>query len=648
MRMHRKNYLLPISVLLYLLTLLMLLSELDRQYYQVEKESIIKYSFRELFPHDTVRLQDLSRRVLLQHRSYQVPDAALVREWRSEAKGMLDGAGCVFRIRIVPNDQPELVVVEDAEKFDRLNDFHSTLFYRNFENVVSYEIAGEVGEPWVGLLSFHYTTPDRYPPITALSQRYRLWALLLFALVSAGYGLVVSKLILPIRHVVRRIDAASQSAPQLMTSPSTALEKAYNNLARDAVLLRVAQSLREASAGDSPIDRAALLAQIPSLVVASMGYRAALLFELTPGEDGSLEVSSCVPSTDGDSPVDYEAMCRQHMFATQTVDALSRGTPVVPEGIEDCVMCDLTLAEDHPRSTWLALFQSRGRKPGIEARDWHLETAGRLAEQLREVVAVFDLNRRHVRNASSRANISLARNLGHDLTNIIATYKLDIMTVNKILSAEKETDAPDPRRRMLADSVKGLLNNARLLQEVVDIYRSFSYINRPRYETVRVSALLDEIIGVFSLSLPGKAEVRRDYDESVPECTVEPRLLKLAVFNILTNAVDAIKRSGEPDGTITVATSADPQSGGVTIAIRDTGGGICNAEGQLASQSEIDNIFRYGVSTRTEDGGEGLGLNWVWTIVEEFHDGTVEARNHPDGGAEFVMKIGVKREDSDC
>ncbi len=45
-----------------------------------------------------------------------------------------------------------------------------------------------------------------------------------------------------------------------------------------------------------------------------------------------------------------------------------------------------------------------------------------------------------------------------------------------------------------------------------------------------------------------------------------------------------------------------------------------------------------------EDGGEGLGLSWVWTIVEEFHGGKVEARNHPMGGAEFVMRIGVTDE----
>jgi two-component system sensor histidine kinase HupT/HoxJ len=183
-----------------------------------------------------------------------------------------------------------------------------------------------------------------------------------------------------------------------------------------------------------------------------------------------------------------------------------------------------------------------------------------------------------------------------------------------------------------------------LLQEVVNIYRSFSYINRPRFETVQINTLLDEIIGVFSLSLPRKTVVQKHYAEALPACTVEPRLLKLAVFNIMTNAVDAMKRSGEAEGLITVTTQPDAATEGVCVAVRDNGTGIRNAEGHSASQAEIDSIFRYGVSTKTEGGGEGLGLSWVWTIVEEFHGGKVEARNHPEGGAEFMMKIGVTDE----
>jgi C4-dicarboxylate-specific signal transduction histidine kinase len=156
--------------------------------------------------------------------------------------------------------------------------------------------------------------------------------------------------------------------------------------------------------------------------------------------------------------------------------------------------------------------------------------------------------------------------------------------------------------------------------------------------------VLDEIIDVFALSLPASTVVRRDYREDLPECTVEPRLLKLVLFNLLTNAVAAIKQNADPErreGQITVSTRMDPESDRTCISVRDNGTGILNGEGETATQAEIDRIFRYGVSTKKEYGGEGLGLSWVWTIVEEFHNGRVEACNHADGGAEFLVFIGA-------
>jgi len=642
LRKRGTNVLLPLTFAVYLVTLLMLLSELDRQYYQREKESIIKYNFRELFPHETVRLQNLSGRILVRHEAGERVDGALEAAWREEARRMLEGPGCVFRIRIVPRDESALMVQQDRAKFAALNRWSNTLFYRNFQNVVSYEIAGAAGAPWIGLLSFHYTTPRGYAPIVALTNRYRLLALLVVTVVTAGYGLVVHKLILPVKRVLSHIDAAAGATPELMPTPSSLLEKGYNDLARDAVLLRVTESLRDAAAGDPGMNRSALLERIPPLVVDRLRYRGALLFDLSPDEAGKLEVSRCVRAADGAVDEADEAACRAHLLDPAHLAAMREGKAVPVGGARDCVFCDITQPDDSPQRSCLALFLPAGsRRADATAWDWQVETVARLAGHLREVVAVFDLNRRHVRNERSRANINLARNLGHDLTNIIATSKLDILTVSKILGADAAGGAaPDPRRELLNESMRGLLNNARLLQEVVNIYRSFSYINRPRFEAVRIDTLLDEIIDVFSLSLPSDTTLRRQYAPDLPACTVEPRLLKLAVFNVLTNAVDAIKRSGTAEGAITVATEEDAVRGGVRIAVRDNGPGILNAEGAAADQAEIDRVFRYGVSTKPEAGGEGLGLSWVWTIVEEFHEGGVQARNLPGGGAEFVMTIG--------
>ena len=634
LRRVRRDILLALSFVVYLVTLLMLLSELDRQYYQVEKESIIKYNFRELFPHETRELQAVSSKILVQHAAEGTIGEQLESEWRALTGPMLDGEGCVFRIRIVPKDEEQVLVECDDEKFRRMNRFANTLFYRDFENVVSYEIADAAGVPWIGLLSFHYTTPGNYAPIIALTNRYRLWGLLIFAAVTTGYVLVVGKLILPVKRVVGRIDAATTSPPKLMPKPSSLLERAYNDLARDAILLRVGQSVRNLAAENPTFDRSEILARVPGLLVELLEYRAALVCELTADDSGVLALSGCVGADDGGGRRDYEAYCRTHVFTRGNIQEVVDAPRHV---LDECVVCDISRPEDEGHRTCLVVFLTS------DGRDWHLETVDRLAEQLRETLAVFDLQRRHIRNERSRANINLARNLGHDLTNIIATSKLDIRTVIKVLEGMGGDAAEAPgKHRLLFDAANGLLDSTRLLQEVVNIYRSFSYINRPKFETVSVATVLDEIIEVFSLSLPAGIVVRREYADGLPVCTVEPRLLKLAVFNVLTNAVDAIKQNPDPEreeGVITVSTSTDASGDGVSIAIRDNGPGIRNEEGNTASQAEIDKIFRYGVSTKTEDGGEGLGLNWVWTIVEEFHRGRVDAQNHPDGGAEFSLWI---------
>jgi signal transduction histidine kinase len=72
------------------------------------------------------------------------------------------------------------------------------------------------------------------------------------------------------------------------------------------------------------------------------------------------------------------------------------------------------------------------------------------------------------------------------------------------------------------------------------------------------------------------------------------------------------------------------------IQIEDNGPGIRDSEGRLLSPAEIQSIFEYGYSTKSES-SEGLGLSWVRTIMRDFHDGKVSAENLPQGGARFSL-----------
>ncbi len=642
----RKNYLLVLSFFGYLLTLGLLLSECDRQYYQVEKQNIVKYNFRALFPHDTRMLQELSAAILEAHGVSKAVDPDLEAQWRELAKQLVQGEGCVFRIRIVPKDSPQILEQRDDEKFKALNGFANTLFYRNFQNVVSYEVADSAGNPWMGLLSLHYTTPRDYPPVRALTERYRLFALLVFALVTGCFLFVVYHMILPTRRVVSRIDAASSSAPTIVSRPSSVLEKAYNDLARDAILMRVGQSIRNTSAQKPAFDRADLLTGLPEVLVGLLGYDAVLVANLSANESGAYTFASGGQAGERKCLNALCDFCRESLLLPDQDLAGARGVDMGA-----CLVCDVTQDEQRPHKTLLVVsLPRRAQKADAGTRLWHLDTVAQLGDQVREQLAALQAHRQYVQRERGRANINLARNLGHDLTNIIATTRLDIRTILKLVEQSQACAVElTDHDRMLADAVTGLGNNTRLLQEVVNIYRSFSYLERPRFERVQLNDVVDEIVELFSLTLSKKTKLERAYADDLPECTVEPRLIKLAVFNVLTNATDALKLSSGPDGDaglVVVATGLDATTGDVWIEMRDNGPGIRNSAGERADQAEIDGIFRYGVSTKTESGGEGLGLSWVWAIIADFHRGRIQARNPPDGGAAFCLFLGVSAEEA--
>jgi signal transduction histidine kinase len=152
---------------------------------------------------------------------------------------------------------------------------------------------------------------------------------------------------------------------------------------------------------------------------------------------------------------------------------------------------------------------------------------------------------------------------------------------------------------------------------------------------------VDETLDLFSLSISAKIDLRRELAEDAPRCVVDPRLIKLALFNMFTNALEAIRKS-DPErsvhGWIRVLTRR-AVDGGLCIAVEDSGTGILNGAGQRAQAHEIEKIFELGYTSGRISGsqGEGLGLNWVRTIVQDLHGGTIFAENIPDGGARFVV-----------
>jgi signal transduction histidine kinase len=111
-------------------------------------------------------------------------------------------------------------------------------------------------------------------------------------------------------------------------------------------------------------------------------------------------------------------------------------------------------------------------------------------------------------------------------------------------------------------------------------------------------------------------------------------LLRQAILNLARNAAEAA--SDNPAAGRVIIRGEIDQSGpiqGQRISIADNGPGI--------PAEALTKIFMPFYTTKTN--GTGLGLAVVQKIVVQ-HGGTIEVRNQPQGGAEFIVWLPFVRE----
>src|SRR5690606_18543404 len=231
--------------------------------------------------------------------------------------------------------------------------------------------------------------------------------------------------------------------------------------------------------------------------------------------------------------------------------AVSNGRMLAPIGQDaPANEGELSAYDDNSGFTWKAPLATGflqvdcryagGRLPSAQFHSYLV----RACESLRAGFVAFQAYREQLFRERSEANISLSRNMGHDLTNIIATSKLELLGIKRILHGAAEGTAPTGQRAaILTESVSGLLESTRFMQEMVNICRSFSYVKRPAYERRALSPLIEEFLQMFVPALSSHVTITSNLAPDLPPPIIEPRLLKLALFNVLQNALDAIKKS---------------------------------------------------------------------------------------------------------
>jgi len=636
----RKNLIITSFTFVYLVIVVLVMYIVDDKYFKTDKNQTITQFIDSNRPFNLLR-KDITDEVASyftnQNNIRESPNRSDQRQIQLEetqkriqakADEILDKHAFIFSVIIRDAEGNEIAGASGESRIRQQNNYNNSLFIPNFQN--GFVNKQQLAEEYVGEISIRYTSPTNYPPLNDVVQKWRLRrALILFALFAVYVGILYF-ILLPIRRVMAALDKGPQVGARFIAPANILLEKYYNNLARDATLSIFSTVLRGFVTEESLVDRPKILATIPGVIT-----------ELFPVNDVKIGI--------------YRNLEDEDIYSLDKVN-FSKGTTDTKSEFPEQLTSDKQLESTdthffHPifsdEKEILILSIDKVDVP-FHPNPWWLEMFTDIGKEITFALEKIEAQRRLILEEKNKANISLSRNLGHDLTNIIATSKLELMTVKSLLNMPREKVYESPQKQeIFQESLESLLNSTRFLQETVNLYRSYTYFSKPRFELLDIRDLIQNVAHLFQLSLSKNIAVNFELDEELSEVVIEPRLLKLALFNLMSNAADSIKLGSsaeQPSGSITLR-SILLEDSNFQIDIQDTGTGIIGKDGKLLSDREIENIFQLGYTTKEQGTGEGLGLNWVKQIVMDFHSGNIKATNSAEGGAIFSLIIPVRSQE---
>jgi PAS domain S-box-containing protein len=181
----------------------------------------------------------------------------------------------------------------------------------------------------------------------------------------------------------------------------------------------------------------------------------------------------------------------------------------------------------------------------------------------------------------------------------------------------------------ISDHAERILEQTRNITHVVTEFLKFARPLDISDEPVDLQPLIGRAIDEVSTAAPG-VSVRAEGDFGI--VAGDEGLLRQVILNLARNGAEACE--GRTDGRVVVrgeiVKGGDSPSQRITV--QDNGSGI--------SADAMPNLFHPFFTTKAR--GTGLGLAVVQKIILQ-HGGLIEARNHPSGGAVFIVTLPARR-----
>jgi PAS domain S-box-containing protein len=219
----------------------------------------------------------------------------------------------------------------------------------------------------------------------------------------------------------------------------------------------------------------------------------------------------------------------------------------------------------------------------------------------------------------------LASSIAHEVNQPLAAILTNAETSLRWLSRE------DPNVTKVEQLTSRIVKNAQHASDIVNRIRGMTTKNESERTTLDLNEVITDALLFIRHDIESRSidlDVR--LDPQIPAAAGDRVQLQQVVINLLVNSIQAMASPDVVRRQLDLRTKRD-KDGRVVFSIHDSGSGI--------AEKDMDKLFESFFTTKSA--GMGIGLAICRSIITS-HGGSISARNHPAGGAEFQFWLPAK------
>ena len=216
----------------------------------------------------------------------------------------------------------------------------------------------------------------------------------------------------------------------------------------------------------------------------------------------------------------------------------------------------------------------------------------------------------------------LAAWIAHEVKQPIAA------SVSNASAARRWLDRQPPDLKEARQALACIIDDGERAGKVIDRIRDFVMKAPPRKDRLEISGAIREMIELTrGEAVKNRVSVHMQAGEDLPLIAGDRVQLQQVILNLIINAIQAMSETSNSPRHLLISTEK-AESGGVLIAMRDTGPGL--------APGTAEHVFEPFHTTKPS--GLGLGLSICRSIVEA-HGGRLWASANEPRGAIFQFTV---------